>query len=303
MTVQIQPTQQQMDTWIEKYVPEKDLFVLTKEDILSFKNDLQGVLIFPRAEFFKHSSYNGIQWVNSYVYWMIAKEVEVVLVAQPDWITTLSQSKKEALFRIQHKLGRGLMGPISFLADKAVFPEEYTFNVGNERIGIIQREMWMNLPFAVKEKIMATSAQLYDAWTAEAYPASMPAHIKKYANSFSAEPGANCLAAALYAISTNPERDEWIIHEWVHDGTFAEGLKHAGYSPTDEEFREGDVVVWVNEEGIIQHAAYCIDNQLFFNKNGQTFFNPWKIVRWDELQKEWTRFETRVYRKSSIGSE
>ena len=62
-------------------------------------------------------------------------------------------------------------------------------------------------------------------------------------------------------------------------------------------YQATDVVAWVNEEEVIQHAAYCIDGQLFFNKNGQTFFNPWKIVHYDELKKEWEKYTPRVYRK------
>ena len=67
---------------------------------------------------------------------------------------------------------------------------------------------------------------------------------------------------------------------------------------TEEHFQANDVVAWVDEEEVIQHAAYCIDGDLFFNKNGQTFFNPWKIVHGDELKKEWERYTLRVYRKS-----
>lgn len=298
MYVQIQPLQEQMDAWIKNFVPEKDLFFLEEPDLLSFRSDLQSTLVMPRDEFFNHSSYNGIQWVNSYMYWNISKDAQFVLVAQPDWITSLAMSKKEKLFNIQQKLGRGLIGPLSFLSEITAFPKEYIFNVNDEQFVSIQKSMWMKLPTAYQEEIMITYAQQYDEWTAMAHPAKMPVHLKKYANTFSMEPGANCLAATLYAISADPEKDEWKVHEWIHDGTFAEGLKNAGFSPTDEKFQKGDVVAWVNESEIIQHAAYCIEDQLFFNKNGQTFFNPWKIVHWDELKEEWKRYTPRIYRKS-----
>ena len=56
---------------------EKDLFFLRKDELVLFQNDLQGALVIPRAEFFQHSSYNGIQMVNSYMYWMISKDAEL----------------------------------------------------------------------------------------------------------------------------------------------------------------------------------------------------------------------------------
>ncbi len=298
MNVQIQPTQHQLDSWIEKYVPEKDLFFLQEQDLSIYKKNLQGTLVIPRDEL-KYSSYNQIQWVNSYTTWNISKDFQFVIVAQPDWVTSLSHPDKEVLFRMQHEAGRGLIFPLSYFSETAALPNEHIINVNDEQVVVIQKDMWMKLPTSYQEEAIKAYAQEYDDWTSTDIPTNIPAHLKKYANTFSTTPGANCLAAALYAINTKPERQEWIIDEWMFQNTFIEGLKNAGYSPTDEEFREGDVVAWVNEDEIIQHAAYCIDGHLFFNKNGQTFFNPWKIVQWDELKEEWKRYRPRVYRKSS----
>ena len=297
MNVQIHPTKQQIDTWIEKHVPEKDLFFLREEDLITIGSDLQGALVIPRDEL-RYSTYNQIQWVNSYTTWAISKDFQFVIVAQPDWITTLPLPDKEALFRMQHAAGRGLIFPLSYFSKTTALPNEHIINVNDRQVIVIQKDMWMKLPHSYQEEAIKAYAQEYDNWTSKEIPTNIPAHLKKYANTFSAEPGANCLAAVLYAISTNPKR-EWIIYEWVFQNTFIEGLKNVGYSPMDQKFREGDVVVWVNEQEIIQHAAYCIENQLFFNKNGQTFFNPWKIVQWDELREEWKRYIPRVYRKLS----
>ena len=299
MNIQIQPLPEQMTSWIENHVPEKDLFFLREEDLKTFESDFSGTLIMPRAEFSKHTSYNGIQWVNSYETWNISKEAHFVLVAKPDWITSLAHSKKKTLFHIQHKMGRGLIFPISYLTETEALPEDYIIRESEKQFVIIQKEMWLRLPGSYKEEIIVTNAQQYDEWTSTKSPVALPTHLKKYANTFSTKPGANYLAATLYAISSNPEKDEWIVHEWVHGGTFAQGLKNASYSITKDDFREADIVVWVDKEETIQHAAYCIDNHFFFNKNGQTFFNPWKVVHWDELNKEWGKYRTRVYRKLS----
>lgn len=262
-----------------------------------FKSYLQGALVMPRDEL-RYSSYNQIQWVNSYTTWNISKDFQFVIVAQPDWIMTLELPDRELLFRMQYEAGRGLIFPLTYFSETAKLPKEYIINADDEQVIIIQKNMWMKLPISYQEEAIKAYAQQYDDWTSTEIPANIPAHLRKYANTFSTTAGANCLAAVLYAVSTNPERQEWIINEWIFQNTFTEGVKNAGYSLTDKEFQKGDVVVWENEEGVTQHASYCIGNQLFFNKNGQTFFNPWKIVTWDELQEEWKRFTPCVYRKS-----
>jgi hypothetical protein len=75
------------------------------------------------------------------------------------------------------------------------------------------------------------------------------------------------------------------------------GLERANFSLVDDEIKKGDVITWVNNEGVIQHASYHIDDNLFFNKNGQTFFNPWKITHLNELNEEWCQYKMKVYRK------
>ena len=197
-------------------------------------------------------------------------------------------------------MGRGLIFPISYFSETDAIPEDYVIQVAEEQFVMIQHVMWGKLPDKYKEEVLNTYAQLWDVWSSIECPSSIPEHLRKYANTFSPDAGANCLAAVLYAISKNPIKEEWIIHEWVHGETFALGLRNASYSQVDEHFQAHDVVAWVDEHGVFQHAAYCIDGDLFFNKNGQTFFNPWKIVHWDELKKEWERYTIRVFRKSGV---
>ncbi|QTD43116.1 hypothetical protein [Sporosarcina sp. Te-1] len=235
--------------------------------------------------------------MNSYTYWTITKDAAFVIVAPPKWVTALAAEKKEVLFKRQVELGRGLTGPLSLFSSFGTFPQEYVIELDGEQHVIMQRVLWESLPKEAKEEMLCTIAQQFDAWDARPIPSTLPAHLVPYANTFATTPGANCLAAALFAICTEPELEEWIIQEWVHDQTFAEKLRLASFAKTEERFKGGDVVAWVNEEGVIQHAAYCIEDDLFFNKNGQIFFNPWKIVDWAELEQNWDQFTPQVYRK------
>ncbi|WP_391115846.1 hypothetical protein [Psychrobacillus sp. L3] len=297
MNIQIQPSPEQIELWIEQYVPEEDLFFLREEDLLTLEDYLHEVLVIPKDEFFNLSSYSQIQLVNSYEYWRISNDIQYVIVAQPDWITNLNLEVKIALFHIQVEMGRGLILPLSLFSIPDEVPTEYLVKQKGEQYVVLQYDMWKRLSVSNKEKAIQAYALEWDSWESSEVPVNIPAHLKKYANSFSTEAGANCLAATLYAVSNHLERNDWMIHEWVHQGTFTLGLKNARYSITEEGLQEGDVVTWINDGGVIQHAAYHIGNQLYFNKNGQTFFNPWKIIHWKELNEEWNAYTYRIYRK------
>lgn len=291
--IEIAPTKDQIDQWIKKFVPEKDIFFIQEEDLLTFEKHLDHVLIIPRDEFFKHSTYNQIQLVNSYEYWMISKEAHYVLVANHDWIENLLMQQKKELFELQVRMGRGLVLPLSLFLDKNGIPKEYIVVDREERFVVLQHGMWRQLSYENKSQLIKRYAKEWDDWNCHEVPKQAPLHLKKYANTFSTLPGSNCLSATLFAIS----KSEWIIEEWVHPQTFERGLIRADYSLTKTDLCAGDVVVWKNSDGIIQHAAYHIESKLFFNKNGQTFFNPWKIVSWNDLNEEWKRYEINVYRK------
>ncbi|KAA0560127.1 hypothetical protein F0342_24270 [Bacillus sp. CH30_1T] len=294
MTVKMEPTKEQIRNWIENFVPKKDLFFVEEKTINFLAEYLSDVLVVPREEFFGHSSYKQIQLVNSYMYWNISEKVKFVIVAQSDWITKLpEQIKRKVLFN-QFKVGRGLIFPLSLFSFASSLPEEYIVEENGEKSLVIQHNIWNELPYQLKENAIKAYAQLWDNWICCDVPEQTPIHIQKYANNFSPESGSNCLSATLFAIT----EQDWIVREWVHPNTFLNGLERANFSLTNDDVKKGDVVTWVNNDGIIQHATYHIDNNLFFNKNGQTFFNPWKITHWNQLNEEWCEYKIKVYRKS-----
>ena len=293
MSVNIKPTKEQVRDWIENFVPEKDLFFLEEMTLDLLAEDLDHVLVIPRTEFFDHASYKQIQLVNSYMYWNISDKVKYVIVAQPDWITNLPEQKKREILFLQYQSGRGLIFPLSFFADASFLPEAYIFEDKGDQLVVIQRDMWDSIPYQERELAIQSYAQLWDHWSSCPVPLQTPFHLKKYANKFTTVSGSNCLSAALYAIT----EQDWMIDEWVHPDTFLNGLERAGFSYTDEQMDKGDVMAWVNDDDIVVHAAYHIDHHYFFNKNGQTFFNPWKIVTEEQLNDEWGKYRAKVYRK------
>ncbi|TCZ79258.1 hypothetical protein E0485_05145 [Paenibacillus albiflavus] len=298
MNIALRPTQDQISRWIEQYVPDKDLFFVTEMGLNRFRAFLDEVLVMPRQEFKNHAAYTQIQINNSYEIWNISTNNQFVIIAQPSWIMSLPSEFRDELFRLQIAARRGLIIPLSLITDVSMFPAEFIVEEQNKSYVILQRMMWQQLLYDCKVHTIEAYAQSWDNWKAIDAPEMLPASLRKYANSFPSESGANCLAATLYAISMNPEGQEWIIHEWIHPLTFIQSLSYANYSATTtEELQVGDVVVWVDEAGNIQHASYHIGDHLFFNKDGQTFFNPWKIIHLDELKTEWNIYQIRIYRK------
>lgn len=292
MKTNIQPSENQMKSWIEKYVPAKDLFFVKEEHLPVFEEELGQALLIPKAEFFNHASYKQIQLVNSYEYWNLAKEVEFVVVANVDWITDLALFKKEKLLRIQKKMNRGLIFPLSYFSGDSLFLDKNIVKTVEDESVVVSADLWEKLSFSTKAHLLKKYAQEWDGWVSEETPVHLSDMIKKYANTFPTEAGSNCLSATLFAIS----QQEWMIHEWIHPQTFKGMLSRNHRLVQTEELIEGDVVVWQTDEGQIHHASYHIGNKLFFNKNGQTFFNPWKIIRFDELQAEWRQYSLKIYR-------
>lgn len=292
MKTKIEPSETQIKKWVESYVPLKDFFFLQEEHLPLFEEESAQVLPIPKDEFFNHASYRQIQLVNSYEYWNLSKDVDYVIVAGAEWITNLAPSKKETLLAIQLKINRGLIFPVSYFSEVPDFLKENLVKNNEDEFIVLTANLWKQLPFELKEQLMKEYSQQWDEWLSEEVPEQLPLLMKKYVNTFPAEGGSNCLAATLFAIS----QQEWMIHEWVHPQTFAEKLSRTHSFIETDELSEGDVLVWKTVDGQIQHASYHIGNQLFFNKSGQTFFNPWKFVSFSELQAEWSQYSLNVYR-------
>ncbi|MDP4553497.1 NlpC/P60 family protein [Alkalihalobacillus macyae] len=149
------------------------------------------------------------------------------------------------------------------------------------------------MPFTLKEDVITKYALLWEDWKCREIPDDTPEHVREYANMFTVDSGSNCLSSTLFAVT----KQDWIIKEWVHPETFINTIERAGYSLTTERIRNGDLITWENDKNVVQHATYYIGNDLYFNKNGQTFFNPWKIVNSSELNEQWRHYKKKVYRK------
>ncbi|PFA69213.1 hypothetical protein CN378_04885 [Bacillus sp. AFS015802] len=295
MKRKIQPTPDTLKEWIKAYVPDKDLFFLPENKLAGFEEYVSDVLIIPHDEFLNHSSYKQVQLANSYEYWNLSKDVSYVLVTPPGWVNHLPAEKRIDLFHVQIEVGRGLIHPVSDFSVEPSALSQDRIEVEGEDYLFLHKGMWEELSDSYKEELMTDIAQQWEEWTSYDYPLQTPPHLIKFANTFPSTAGSNCLSATLFAITGQ----EWIIHEWVHPKTFLQRLEYENYLViTSKDMRAGDVLTWENSDGLIQHASYCIDGDFFFNKRGQTFFNAWSIVHFDDLEEDWGRFSMKIFRRA-----
>ncbi|WP_215190366.1 hypothetical protein [Exiguobacterium sp. s6] len=285
------PAEEVVQEWMSSMVPPMDLF-MADEHLVTQLGAQVSVLIIPKAEFDIHPSYRDVRVANAYTYWTIDREVSYVLHAPPGWIETLPPEVRRELLAYQVTVGRGLVFPatdmeIDSLATSIVTVDDVPYL-------ILHQSAFQVMPDEMRRQLTFEYAKAWDEWTASSIPDTCPDHVRRLANTFPVTSGSNCLAATLFAVTGA----EWIASQWVHPGTFLQTLGQAGYMRTESELTErGDVLTFVDEAGRVQHATYCIGAGLFFNKNGQTLFNPWKLIQQHELFEAWGDYTCQTYRR------
>jgi hypothetical protein len=117
--------------------------------------------------------------------------------------------------------------------------------------------------------------------------------LRKILHTYAAISGPNCLATAAMAATGKTK----IGNLWLHPGPFTKILRKQGYrNAPGQKPRAGDVLVFSRKKQIV-HAAYCLDEQFYFEKPGQDFYEPYRITRFKNWKKEWPRAELRILRR------
>ncbi|MFK3988313.1 hypothetical protein [Exiguobacterium mexicanum] len=290
-TISLIPAEEVVQEWMSSMVPPMDLF-MADEHLVTQLGARASVLIIPKAEFDTHPSYRDVRVANAYTYWTIDREVPYVLHAPPGWIEKLPPEVRRDVLTYQVQAGRGLVFPVSddMLTDylSSVVMWDNTPHL------VLHQAVWQAMTDDTRRRLTLTYASAWDVWAVHPVPPVCPDHMRRLANTFPVTSGSNCLAATLFAVTG----EDWIASQWVHPGTFLQTLGQAGYMRIESELTErGDVLTFVDDAGRIQHATYSLGNGLFFNKNGQTLFNPWKLIHEDELFESWGSYGYHTYRK------
>ena len=300
-------SQGKLEKWEESFVPESDLFFFREQDQHLIKEIGINCLIFSREEFMWHPKYAAIAYASSYSFWTLAEDIKTVVVLPHRVFPTLKDSTKIEILQIQKQVGRGLIfearkfeGILREPAKKQLEPYEF---VSNDRQYIaIQKEIWTQLPKSLKSDLLNRIALDHDTPGITDPYVPQESVTSSYVITYPIEHDANSLSSTLYAaasISAGVKLD-WIMKEWVHPVTFINGLKQIGYKEAPlsiDAVYPHDILIWKDDQERIVHASFHLDRQYFFNKNGQNFFNPWKVVHMRELEDQWGKHTVHVYRK------
>jgi hypothetical protein len=306
---------QTLASWVELFVPERDLFFFSSLDEIANLLPAE-ILIMPIKEFNNHDAYSTIDFVNSYWLWNISKMANYACIL-PAWIfPTLDHEKKKQILSIQKQLGRGLIfeaaeiTPVYELLQECskeqTLLEEYSFTVDHVTYTGFQREMWQNLSFEFRKRLMELFSEefvneVYELKTEElTYLQEEFPLVGTLMNRFPDKGGANCFAAVLACITNDFRLAQWIAREWIAQETLLLGLQRNGYKVTintSETVQPKDVLLWRNEHGTLIHGAFYLGKGLAFNTNGQQFFNPWQVLKLEVTMKDWETSPMEVWRK------
>lgn len=307
MSKRINLSQGKLEKWEASFVPEKDIFFLREEDKHLIKEFGVNCLLFSKEEFMNHPTYKSVHYASSYTYWTLNGDYSTVVVLPHRVFPVLKDSIKTAILQIQKEIGRGLIfearyfdGILREPAKTLLAPYEF---VSNDRIYIaLQKEVWTQLPKSLKSDLLNRIAFDYDM--PGVFDPYVPSEsvTSTYVNTYPNEHGANCFSSTLFVAASNEAGFplDWIMKEWVHPTTFMNGLTQLGYKEVPllrDALFPRDIVIWRNDQNRIVHASFHINQHYFFNKNGQTFFNPWKSVHMRELEEQWSDYTISVYRK------
>ncbi|MFU1790589.1 hypothetical protein ACM3BL_04725 [Mammaliicoccus sciuri] len=263
--MKIYPTEQILKYWSENYYNNFDLFFV--KDI-PFENE--DVVITLKDAFKKTSSFN-IDTNNLYEFWNLS-DYNYVIQASKGWFENLNRDSKTYILQEQERVNNPL------------------FLEGN----LITSQKWSQLTTNKQRQFFQNRVDRYcDNHVTQHSTLQLPNHLSSIVSTFPKHQGLNCLSTVLYAITS----DKNILQQWIKEDAFLTSLKSLNYELVSEGSQNGDVIVYLKNNAVV-HAAYQIDDGLFINKNGQTIFNPYKIVTKSELDNEWGNYQELYYRNT-----
>lgn len=248
---------------------EFDLFFISEASLNQHQHYLLNTLVVPKEEFKKNSGLSNIVNHSTYQTWHLT--YEFVIVAEPGWYESIENTFKDALKQEMIHNGTHLIN------DDRLITSAYWDKLSKiEQINFIQ---------LFDDEPSKTDITQF----------SSISHLTALHNKFPENHGANCLSATLYALTKNP----FILEQWVHQETFMLFLNRLGYKELETSFNRGDIICFY-QDNILTHACYAIDDEYVFNKQGQTFWEPWTIERFETIQSNRDEVNYKIYKKIKV---
>lgn len=288
-----------IELWKTLFVPDKDYFFFEE------KPTFFEVTV-------KDTSTILLHMKTSFLTWNVHKKAHYMTVMENQFFCSLNENIQKQILREQVRLNRGFVFEVKELEallqheneeEWKTLVQTNSFLYEGKQLLILQGFIWKLFSERVKIQILIYIAEMFvEEESVEILVQEDMIHLKSYMNTFIGTNGPNCLGATISAIETNNANFEKYINEWVQPKKFKEVLRSKNYNIIENStIQQGDVLVW-EQGGIAVHACYALTNDIVFNKNGQTMFNPYQCVtvkqvihNWRHVEKQGGRF--RVYRR------
>jgi hypothetical protein len=272
--------------WGKRLIPDLEWFFFVKL--------ISGVEMTPLQSLDRSSMSLDIR--TSYGTWALSNETEYYTRMSPLAFSNLPVPLQSEIIRQQWTAGRGLVFELEELIELAGVSRDSLPVVSIDdmkEIVLLHRTVWETFTELERQRFLINYGTL---WVNEAahwdkvekdiqtsikmkYP-----HVIEKIDTFPKSNGPNCLAAVAAALT----RNEGFFHKWMKEEEFLGFIKEANYEPCENEnFEEGDVLIWFNESGQVSHSCFVLNSELAFNKQGQTMFNPWQVLKLADIIKSW----------------
>ncbi len=285
----IHPADETLEHWGDHMLPELDVW-FWDEDALDF--DLSGCVVMPRADYLRHPAFQDIRFVNAYLHWQMPGEVTRLIVSGPAWISRLPATDRQRVLGKQVDLRRGLVFPRTHFD---TLPDGLLAYAVNDRV-VLCHAAWEAVPDQIRRLILLREQRIWDDVDCFQAPGDALEHIRAIANTFGPHEGANCLSTTAYCVSG----EAWMRELWMFQPAFSDLIARHEYCPVPAASPGPDDLVTFEIDGTIVHAAYCVGQDRFVSKNGQSRFNPVRIIDWARLSADWQEATCVTYRRQPL---
>ncbi|WP_323703491.1 hypothetical protein [Mammaliicoccus sp. Dog046] len=263
--MKIYPSQSIYEYWINNYFRDFDLFFVNE---ILFVDKTVSII---SKNIFKTSEAFNININNLYEFWNL-DEYHYVIQSPPGWLENQNNEVQTYILKEQRRTNNPL-----YKNDKLI-----TLNA------------WQTLSREQKIQFFKERIDEYqDNITSQHNKATLPDYLQSVINEFPYHQGANCLSLVIFSLT----RDKDMLNQWIKGESFLNTIMGLGYTESPGPSRKGDIIFFTHNDSIV-HATYQIDTHLFINKNGQTIFNPYKLITHKELENSWGSFKKHIYRQT-----
>lgn len=258
----IYPNTETLNYWSNHFFNDFDLFFMSDSKIIDDQ-----IVTMTKDEFYNSNLYN-INTINLYTLWNL-KHYNYVIKAPFEWFEQLDIRTQHFIIQEQQNVNNP-----QFNSDK-----------------LMTTYQWQNSSFVDKKNYFINLIDLYADNFVEDIHLDIPQHLSIINNTFALNAGSNCLSTVLYAITRSNE----LLNQWIKGEFFLKTLHQLGYKITKNPSKQSDVIAYFNNETVV-HAAYLVNDHYLINKNGQTIFNPYKLISHQSLDHVWSGYSKVVYR-------